>query len=193
MCHQSVGLIQGQIEKAGIPSISTTVVPYVTRGMRVSRAAYLRFPIGNPFGEPDNPEQQTAVLDAVLATFEAIRDPGTVVELPFRWRRPINHMIDEENADLAEGYLIGKKYAVRIREDYEALLESTLEYRQRLIDLLESLDERTTNPKEIFLIKVHIQRANSFVDLLEKPVDAQVLANTSRYFLIQLAREGKFR
>jgi D-proline reductase (dithiol) PrdB len=193
MCHQSVGLIQGQLEKAGIPSITTTVVPYVTRGMKVSRAAYVRFPIGNPFGEAHNKEQQSAVLDAVLTAFEAIDTPGTLVELPFRWRRPVDHFIDEATADLAPGYVVGKEYASLIRDRYEDLLQACYDYRDRLQEVLDGLDPKTTNPKEIFLVNVHKSRAETFIDFLEKPVDAQVLANTSRYFLIQLAHEGTFR
>jgi D-proline reductase (dithiol) PrdB len=87
MCHQSVGLVQGQIEKSGIPCISTTVRTEVTRYSLVSRAVYVRFPIGNPMGEAGKPEQQARILGAILDAFEAIDEPGTIVELPFRWRR----------------------------------------------------------------------------------------------------------
>jgi hypothetical protein len=44
MCHQSVGLVHGTLEKAGIPCISTTVVPFITRYSLVSRSVYIRFP-----------------------------------------------------------------------------------------------------------------------------------------------------
>ncbi|MCC7103706.1 MAG: hypothetical protein IT307_01065 [Chloroflexi bacterium] len=87
MCHQSVGLVQGQIEKSGIPTISTTVRTEVTRYSLVPRAVYVRFPIGNPIGEAGKPEQQQKILVAILDAFESIDEPGTIVELPFRWRR----------------------------------------------------------------------------------------------------------
>jgi D-proline reductase (dithiol) PrdB len=87
MCHQSVGLLQGAIEQRGIPSISVTVRPEITAHARVSRACYLRFPTGNPMGEPHRPDQQRTLLLAVLEQMTAIQAPGTLVELPFRWRR----------------------------------------------------------------------------------------------------------
>lgn len=87
MCHQSVGLIQGAIEEAGISTISITVRPEVTLNMQVARAAYVRFPTGNPVGEPHKPHQQRTILRGVLHALEAIQEPGTVLEMPYRWRR----------------------------------------------------------------------------------------------------------
>ncbi len=87
MCHQSVGLLQGAIEQQGIPTISVTVRPEITAHANVSRACYMRFPTGNPMGEPNKPDQQRMILQAVLDQLVAIQTPGTIVELPFRWRR----------------------------------------------------------------------------------------------------------
>ncbi len=87
MCHQSVGLLQGAIEQQGIPTISVTVRPEITVHANVSRACYMRFPTGNPVGEPHKPDQQRMILQAVLEQIVAIQTPGTIVELPFRWRR----------------------------------------------------------------------------------------------------------
>ena len=87
MCHQSVGLLQGAIEQQGIPTISVTVRPEITAHANISRACYMRFPTGNPVGEPNKPDQQRMILQAVLEQLIAIQTPGTIVELPFRWRR----------------------------------------------------------------------------------------------------------
>ncbi len=38
-------------------------------------------------GEPDNVEQQTTVLLSALRALVEIKVPGTIVDLPFRWRR----------------------------------------------------------------------------------------------------------
>ena len=87
MCHQSVGLLQGALERRGIATISVTVRPEITAHANVSRACYLRFPTGNPMGSPDQPEQQRTILMAVLEQLVKIQEPGTIVELPYRWRR----------------------------------------------------------------------------------------------------------
>ncbi len=86
MCHRSVGLVQGEIERDGISTVSVSVRPDVTFGMNVPRAAYLRFPHGNPLGEPDQPAQHHLVLEALLRLLETATEPS-FVELPFRWRR----------------------------------------------------------------------------------------------------------
>jgi hypothetical protein len=87
MCHQSVGLLQGAIERLGIPTISVTVRPEITVHANVSRGCYVRFPTGNPMGEPHKADQQRMILMAVLEQLTVIQEPGTIVELPFRWRR----------------------------------------------------------------------------------------------------------
>jgi hypothetical protein len=87
MCHQSVRLLQGAIERHGIPTISVTVRPEITAHTNISRACYLRFTTGNPMGEPHKPAQQRMILTAVLEQLVAIHEPGTIVELPYRWRR----------------------------------------------------------------------------------------------------------
>ena len=86
MCHRSVGLVQGTIEASGIPTVTISMRPEVTFGIGVPRAAYARFPHGNPFGEPNQPGQHHLVFEALLLLLEQATGP-TFVELPFRWRR----------------------------------------------------------------------------------------------------------
>lgn len=87
MCHQSVGLVQGALERSGIATVSVTLWPEITAHMRISRAAYVRFPAGNPLGEPNRPEQQRRMLSDLLELLETAPGPETIVELPWRWRR----------------------------------------------------------------------------------------------------------
>lgn len=87
MCHQSVGLIANVIEGFGISTILTSLRPDVTQGIGAPRAVYLRFPMGNPFGEPRKPAQQRRLLLSVLEIVPQLREPGLLVELPYRWRR----------------------------------------------------------------------------------------------------------
>jgi D-proline reductase (dithiol) PrdB len=66
-------------------SISTKVE--ITLGVGVPRAGYIRFPLGNPFGEPFKPELQRQVLLDLLAVLMEADEPKSVYELPYRWRR----------------------------------------------------------------------------------------------------------
>ena len=87
MCHRSVGLAQNIIEAAGIATVSVTMVPYVTYGVGVPRAMYVRFPYGNPFGEPGQTETQMTILRAALRWLYDARAPNQPVRLPVSWRR----------------------------------------------------------------------------------------------------------
>lgn len=87
MCHQSVGLVQGALDRAGFPTVSVTLRPEITAHMRVSRAAYVRFPLGNPFGEAGRIDHQQRILGDLLGLLASASDAGTLVELPYRWRR----------------------------------------------------------------------------------------------------------
>ena len=60
--------------------------PEITAGMHVSRAARVRFPLGNPLGEANQPAQHRLVLEQLFQLLETAREPS-LVELPFRWRR----------------------------------------------------------------------------------------------------------
>jgi len=87
MCHRSVGLLQNLVENAGVTTISIALDPSITSGVRAPRAAYLRFPLGNPIGEPFKAEQQRTILKSVLDTISKVSAPGGIYELPHRWRR----------------------------------------------------------------------------------------------------------
>jgi hypothetical protein len=51
------------------------------------RVAHVRFPFGRPMGEPDNPDQHHVIIEDALRVLETATEPGTIVPLPYRWRR----------------------------------------------------------------------------------------------------------
>jgi hypothetical protein len=82
-----VGLVQNQVEVAGVATISVTVQPHITATVGTPRAVLLRYPAGNQVGEAGKPQQQRAILTAALEAVLAIQRPGTILEFPYRWRR----------------------------------------------------------------------------------------------------------
>ncbi len=66
MCHQSVGLVQSIIERAGIPTASITLLPEVTRRVRPPRALVVDRPLGYPLGEPCNGAVQKDIIEVAL-------------------------------------------------------------------------------------------------------------------------------
>lgn len=87
MCHRSVGLAQNVLEHAGIATVSVTMAPVVTFGVGVPRALYVRFPYGNPYGEPQDNQTQRDILESALRWLYDAREPNQMMRLPVTWRR----------------------------------------------------------------------------------------------------------
>lgn len=90
--------MQNALEEAGIATVSISMVPYMSIGVRVPRMLYVRFPYGNPFGEPGDAATQRQIL--VSAVHWLYQAPGP--NLPFRlrvaWRRSKRDARREANA-----------------------------------------------------------------------------------------------
>lgn len=82
-----MGLIQREIEKKGIPTVSISIVRKFTEEIKPPRAVFLKWPLGHPLGEPHNIKQQTTVLKKTLEALTDIKEPGTIRDLNYRWRR----------------------------------------------------------------------------------------------------------
>ena len=67
MCVQTVGLIQAAIERAGITTVSISLLHEVTDVLRPPRALFVPYKLGFPLGEPNNPALQHRILAAALA------------------------------------------------------------------------------------------------------------------------------
>jgi D-proline reductase (dithiol) PrdB len=189
MCHQSVGLVHGQLEKSGIPCISTTVVPYVTYHSKVSRSVYIRFPQGAPIGEPNNPGQQRQILGSVLEAFEAIGQPGTMVQLPYRWRRVSAEPVDQSKS---EGYRVTTEGMEEVRASYLDFLETCERYAERLDEIIGRVSQDKSLPFAYErLLRRDAARNRELIERLESEVGDRITMTSRRSFLIQLAWEGK--
>ncbi|MYD36916.1 MAG: hypothetical protein F4X20_07935 [Dehalococcoidia bacterium] len=70
--------------------ISTVVVNQgLQQPMRVKppRSLYVKHPYGQPFGQPGNVEQQRTIVEDALDLLETVKETGTIVHSPYRWRR----------------------------------------------------------------------------------------------------------
>ena len=82
-----MGLIQREIERAGIATIGISIVREYTEKVQPPRTVFLRWPFGHPLGEPGNVAQQrTIVIEALQALYQ-LDQPGAIVDLPHRWKR----------------------------------------------------------------------------------------------------------
>ena len=75
MCHQTVGLIAGELERRGIATTSVTMLKEVTRKVRTPRALAVPYPLGYPLGKPGDPALQIRILRAAFALLDAPGPP----------------------------------------------------------------------------------------------------------------------
>ena len=64
-----------------------SIVRDYTERVKPPRTVFVRWPFGHPLGEAFHRAQQAVVLDDALKALAAIEVPGTIVDLPYPWRR----------------------------------------------------------------------------------------------------------
>jgi len=64
-----------------------SIVRKFTEETGAPRAVFVKWPMGHPLGEPGRVAQQMAVLRAAFKALGSIKEPGTIIDLPYRWRR----------------------------------------------------------------------------------------------------------
>lgn len=84
-----MGLIAREIERAGIPTVTLSVVREASVRCPGPRNVFVPFRLGQVFGEPGAAVQQRAILADTLTAFGRVRDPGAILELPYRWKRSV--------------------------------------------------------------------------------------------------------
>jgi hypothetical protein len=67
MCHQTVSLVQAEIERRAIVTVSLSVMPDLTRKLAPPRALAVPAPLGAALGAPHDSARHTAVLLRMLA------------------------------------------------------------------------------------------------------------------------------
>jgi D-proline reductase (dithiol) PrdB len=82
-----VGLIQREIESAGISTISISIVRGITERVKPPRSVFLDWPFGHPLGEPSDVQQQRTVLIDALNALYSIDTPGAIIDLPYKWKK----------------------------------------------------------------------------------------------------------
>jgi D-proline reductase (dithiol) PrdB len=80
-----VGLLQREIEAAGITTIILSYIPDLSAAVSAPRVAGIGYPGGRSLGAPNDREGQRKVLRAALKALVEIDQPGGVVHLPFVW------------------------------------------------------------------------------------------------------------
>jgi D-proline reductase (dithiol) PrdB len=80
MCHQTVGLVAGEIEKRGIATTSLTMLREVTEKVRPPRSLAVDYPLGYPLGRAGDSALQTAILRAALGLLGHPGPPPVLID-----------------------------------------------------------------------------------------------------------------
>jgi len=149
--------------------VSMTVQPHITASVGVPRAIYIRFPAGNQIGEAGKPQQQRAILTVALEAIHHISSPGTIVELPYRWRR---FPIAEEPVFIGASQGPRHPQAEAIGQRLDAAVRQAREYRAWLE---ERLAEAEASPTPIRGLNNALRTQIGRVDHLIEVLDSQGL------------------
>ncbi len=97
-----MGLVARAVEEAGIPTLSMTSALDITQGVKPPRAVFLNFPLGHQTGKPYQPELQRRIVRDALASIDGMKEPGSIVALPYRWN---DEGEEWEGSEYGPGYL----------------------------------------------------------------------------------------
>jgi hypothetical protein len=85
VCHQSVGLVAREIERAGIPTLCMTSAWDITFSVRPPRAVFVNFPLNHQTGKANDPALQRRILLDAFRAWETMWAPGQMLMLPYVW------------------------------------------------------------------------------------------------------------
>ena len=74
------------IEEKGIPTVVLATTRDIMARANPPRGVYGNFPLGHPVGRPLDIEFQMNVLKDTLNALTEVTEPGTIKDLPYRWR-----------------------------------------------------------------------------------------------------------
>lgn len=72
------------IEASGIPTVSLSMIPDLTRAVGAPRLAGISYPMGRPLGQPHDAVGQGAVLHSLLDVLAAAQGPDTYIRAAVR-------------------------------------------------------------------------------------------------------------
>jgi D-proline reductase (dithiol) PrdB len=94
MCNRAVSLIARVVESYGMSTVALSLNREISEKILAPRTLYLRFPYGAPLGEPGNVNQQRTIFKEMCEALAFLKEPGIIVEMPYRWRRDTYGPVD---------------------------------------------------------------------------------------------------
>ena len=83
------------VEEAGIPTILVSSARDITEAVKPPRAVFVNFPLGHQTGKPFERELQMSIIKDAFAALKSIKEPGTIIDLPYKWKEGDDSWEDE--------------------------------------------------------------------------------------------------
>ncbi|MDA0733322.1 MAG: hypothetical protein O2909_00860 [Chloroflexi bacterium] len=167
-----------------------SVQPHITATVGVPRGIFLRYPAGNQVGEAGKPIQQRAILTAALESAYSIESPGTVIELPFRWRR-----FPTEEEPVFQGKSSGPRHrqAEVIGETLDTMVRQAREYKSWL-EGRRSQEEASATPILGLsgALRAQVERVDQLIEVLDTSTLDQYREVVNSIATLELRASGKF-
>ena len=185
-----MGLVQNHIEGAGVSTISMSVQPHITAAVGAPRAVTLRYPAGNQVGEAGKPIQQRAILSWVLQAAADIKSPGTILELPYRWRRfPVNEEPVYAGASLGARHPQTDEIAAAL----DTVVRLVQEYKSYLEERVASEDANPSGVEHVpQALRDAVARADRLLQIADGDAMDQLREIVNRITVLELMVSGKF-
>ncbi len=167
-----------------------SVQPHITAAVGAPRAVTLRYPAGNQVGEAGKPIQQRTILRWVLQAAADIQSPGTILELPYRWRR---FPVPEEPVYAGESQGARHPQTDEIAAALDTVVRLVQEYKQHLDERVAS---EGASPSGIDHVPQALRDAAARADRLLQIVDGDAMDQlreiVNRVTVLELMVSGKF-
>ena len=167
-----------------------SVQPHITATVGTPRAIYLRYPAGNQVGEAGKPQQQRTILQGALEAAAAMSSPGTIWELPYRWRR-----FPTEEQPVYTGVSHGAQHpqTEAMGEALDNLVRLAQEYKAYLADrVAQEIANPSGYPGVESALQDQVDRVERFIEILDNDALDQLREIVNRITTMELRASGKF-
>jgi len=168
-----------------------SVQPHITASIGAPRAIALRFPAGNQVGEAGKPQQQRMILTAALEAIAAIESPGTIVELPWRWRR---FPVKEEAVFRGTSEGPRQPQAEAIGDAYDNVVLAVLIYQAYLEERLAREEANPSRPGQgaAAAYRLQLRRIEQLLISLDGDILDQLREIVNAVAVMELRAAGRF-
>ena len=100
-----MSLVARVLEEGGISTVTFSNARDITAGAFNPRTVFTNYPLGNPIGRPNDPDNQREIMRTAFRLLETATRPGEIVDTPYVWSENQDWMrliFSDEQAFLTE-------------------------------------------------------------------------------------------